>query len=105
MPEPPKLIISPTQVEEKGIILEAPPAFNRRAAHGAMISEGIEIANTYQCCHCGGHFLSVKGSGTRRAWCMNCMSITCGQLRCDPCLPFEKWAMDQKCDSPFDLKR
>jgi len=57
---------------------------------GAIIVGGKQIATTRQCCHCGGHFLSVKGSGTQRGFCTRCHSVTCGSELCDVCLPHEK---------------
>lgn len=59
-------------------------------ANGYFLVDGIEVAATRQCVHCNRHFLSVKGSGTRRGFCRNCMGITCGRKACDHCLPFEK---------------
>ena len=60
-------------------------------AHGILMEDSREIGCTRQCCHCGGHFLSVKGSGKHRSFCMNCRAVTCGGRRCvDRCLPFEK---------------
>lgn len=57
---------------------------------GAILVDGVQVATTHQCCHCGGHFTSVKGSGTRRGFCLKCMRVTCGASECDPCVPFEK---------------
>ncbi len=57
---------------------------------GAILVDGVQVATTHQCCHCGGHFTSVKGSGTRRGFCLKCMRVTCGAPECDPCVPFEK---------------
>ena len=51
--------------------------------------DGIEEADTQQCVHCGGIFHIVKGSGTRRGFCMRCMGVTCGSKDCDTCIPFE----------------
>lgn len=59
-------------------------------AHGAVIVDGSEVASTLQCCHCGGHFVSIRGSGKRRGFCLRCMAVTCGQAQCDVCLPFER---------------
>lgn len=56
---------------------------------GALIVDGAQIASTQMCCHCGGHFQMVKGSGKRRGFCMKCMKITCGAPECDPCIPLE----------------
>jgi hypothetical protein len=61
-----------------------------RKPHGAFIVDGIEVGHTLQCPHCGAQFLSVRGSGARRAYCMNCAAVTCGNPACDACLPWEK---------------
>lgn len=57
---------------------------------GYIIVDGQEVGETRQCCHCGTHFLSVKGSGKIRGFCMCCHKITCGAEKCNPCVPFEK---------------
>lgn len=59
-------------------------------AHGAILVEGVEVAHTLQCCHCGGHFVSIRGSGIRRGFCLRCMAVTCGKPECDRCIPFEE---------------
>ena len=84
-----RFILSPSEVEREGIILEGEPAYVRKS-HGAMIGGGYDIGSTLQCPHCGGHFLSVKGSGARRTFCFKCMGVTCGQRGCDPCIPWER---------------
>jgi hypothetical protein len=61
-----------------------------RKEHGAFIVDGVQVGTTLQCPHCGGHFLSVRGSGARRGFCMNCMAVTCGHPSCDACIPIEK---------------
>ena len=61
-----------------------------RKPSGHIIVDGQEVANTMQCCHCGQHFVSVKGSGKLSGFCMRCHKITCGSPKCDPCIPFEK---------------
>ena len=65
-------------------------ASNPRQEHGAIILDGQQVASTLQCPHCGSHFVSRKGSGKRRTWCLRCNAVTCGQHTCDPCIPFEK---------------
>lgn len=65
-------------------------AKHERRSHGAFIVDGKEVGCTLQCPHCGAHFLSVRGSGKRRTFCMHCMAVTCGDPRCDPCKPLEK---------------
>ena len=61
-----------------------------RKPSGTIIVAGVEMAHTKQCCHCQTHFMSVKGSGKRRGFCTRCNAVTCGNLECDVCIPFEK---------------
>lgn len=56
---------------------------------GYIIVDGQEVAHTKQCCHCGVHFVSVRGSGKIRGHCMHCNQITCGAPACDAHVPFE----------------
>jgi hypothetical protein len=52
---------------------------------------GKEVAATLQCPHCGGHFVSRKGSGHRRSFCFNCKEVTCGAPACvSGCTPFAR---------------
>lgn len=67
-----------------------------RKPHGAFIVDGKEVGFSLQCPHCGAHFLSVKGSGKRRAFCTKCMAVTCGDRACDACKPFEKWLSEME---------
>ena len=65
-----------------------------RKPHGNFIitdpnSPTIE-GDTLQCCHCGMHWIQIKGSGIKRGFCMNCMQPTCGKPECSVCLPHEK---------------
>jgi hypothetical protein len=48
-----------------------------------------QVYETRQCCHCGRHWLYRPGSGTRRGFCMQCTGLTCGDPKCDPCVPYE----------------
>lgn len=61
-----------------------------RKPSGAFIVEGQEVAHTIQCGHCGSHFVSIRGSGKIRGFCLKCMKTTCGEIRCDICIPFEE---------------
>lgn len=61
-----------------------------RKPSGHILIDNVEVAVTKQCCHCGGHFISQKGSGKIRGFCTCCMAVTCGKPGCDPCLPLEK---------------
>src|SRR5687768_17355560 len=56
---------------------------------GAIIMDGVEVAHTLQCCHCSAHFVSVRGSGKRRGFCLKCRKVTCGKAACDVCIPYE----------------
>jgi hypothetical protein len=62
----------------------------QRKPHGHIIVDGIEVADTLQCCHCNGHFVPVEGSGIRRGWCPSCSQVTCGAPACMVCFPWEK---------------
>lgn len=57
---------------------------------GLVFLDGQEVAETRQCVHCGRQWIWEKGSGKVRGWCMNCSGITCGNERCDECIPYEK---------------
>lgn len=57
---------------------------------GVILMDGKEVAHTLQCCHCAVHFVSIRGSGKRRGFCMHCHKITCGNPKCDPCIPYEE---------------
>jgi hypothetical protein len=57
--------------------------------HGGFIEDGRQVASTLCCPHCGAHFVSIRGSGKRRAWCTRCMAVTCGLHACDECIPIE----------------
>ena len=52
--------------------------------------EGKREFDTKQCCHCGGHFNIVPGSGTTRGFCKLCMKVTCGQYVCCEHYPIEE---------------
>jgi len=56
---------------------------------GAFLIDGIQVASTKMCPHCGAHFEMVRGSGTRRTWCMRCSAVTCGKSACDQCIPLD----------------
>lgn len=57
--------------------------------HGGIVVDGVQVASTLRCPHCGGHFESCPGSGKRRAFCLRCQRVTCGNPACDPCIPVE----------------
>lgn len=57
--------------------------------HGGIVIDGVQKASTLQCPHCGMHFVMVRGSGKRRAFCVRCQAVTCGNHTCDVCIPLE----------------
>jgi hypothetical protein len=61
-----------------------------KQASGAIIVEGMHIADTLTCCHCGYTWIPIKGSGKIRGFCTGCQGVTCGRPECDPCVPLEK---------------
>lgn len=71
-----------------GIVDEYADAQHESRPHGIILVNGKEVASTLQCPHCGGHFVSRKGSGHRRTFCFGCKAVTCGDPRCDPCRPW-----------------
>ena len=56
---------------------------------GYIIVDGVEVARTKQCCHCGMHFVSRKGSGVIRGYCFECERIICGAETCNIHIPVE----------------
>jgi hypothetical protein len=59
---------------------------------GGVLVDGMQIGETLQCCHCGGHWDRVPGSGTLRGFCLKCNGVLCGKEACmTECKPFEKW--------------
>lgn len=61
-----------------------------RKPSGAILIDGQHVADTLRCCHCGHHWIPVKGSGHVRGWCTHCNAPTCGSEECMTCQPFEK---------------
>ena len=56
---------------------------------GGILIDGKHVADTIQCCHCGSHWIPVRGSGIVRGWCHYCQGPICG-ARCATCVPAEK---------------
>jgi hypothetical protein len=73
-------------VEERkshhGLILPGDPQFERKPS-GFILMDDKEVASTLRCPHCDCHFISIKGSGARRAYCIKCDRVTCGKPSCD----------------------
>jgi hypothetical protein len=67
------------------------PIHIRRPASNVIDDSGNELYDYQSCCHCGQHFVMVKGSGKRRGFCMSCGGFTCGGPHCSRgCTPFMK---------------
>jgi hypothetical protein len=65
----------------RGLILPSEPQYERKASGYIIMDDGngpVETAATLRCCHGGENFISIKGSGKRRGWCIRCMGVTCG---------------------------
>lgn len=60
-----------------------------RKPGGAILLDGVQVADTLQCVHCGGHWVPRAGSGTVRGWCPRCSGPVCGPT-CAACVPFEQ---------------
>lgn len=61
--------------------------------HGQIliVGDGMTVErDTLQCCHCGGHWMVVPGSGRRRGFCMKCNAVHCGGANCWECRPYQK---------------
>lgn len=74
----------PGQVQPHQIVDDYADAAHERHAHGLVIVDGKEVATTLRCPHCGGHFVSRKGSGTTRQFCLKCSEVCCGEAYCHP---------------------
>ncbi len=60
-----------------------------RHAHGAILVDGVEVASTYQCPHCGGHDYWMRGDA--EDWCVRCARRVCKKQRCiEHCAPWEQ---------------
>lgn len=59
--------------------------------HGAIVLDGVQVASTKMCPHCGAHYISRKGSGIKRTFCFRCGESTCGKQECEACIPLERW--------------
>ena len=56
---------------------------------GAILVDGVQVADTLQCVHCGRHWIPQKGSGRVRGYCLHCQGPVCGP-GCVTCVPLEQ---------------
>lgn len=66
----------------KGIVDDYADAQFESRPHGIVFVDGKEVAHTLKCPHCGGQFVSRRGSGHRRTYCMIHRAVTCGSAAC-----------------------
>lgn len=50
---------------------------------------GENTVATFQCVHCGGHWIAEPGSKRTRGYCQNCAGFVCGPA-CEACVPVEQ---------------
>ena len=74
----------------EGLLLPGDPEFSHTGQNGSIMIGGVEVAMTFQCCHCGCHWIPVKGSKKVRGFCKSCGDRHCGAPACWTCVPFEK---------------
>ena len=65
-----------------GIVDDYSDAQWERKPHGIVFSNGKEVAHTLKCPHCGAQFVSRKGSGHHRTYCLRHQAVTCGSASC-----------------------
>ena len=78
-----------TPQSKHGLILPDEPSYEHKPS-GHILKDDVVVADTIQCCHGGEHFISVKGSGRTRAFCLKCMGVSCGQPDHLECIHWEK---------------
>lgn len=62
----------------------------QRRSSGGIIVDGVHVADTIQCVHCGMHWIPVKGSKKVRGYCSKCKGSHCGGIKCWECNPFKE---------------
>lgn len=65
-----------------GIVDDYADAQWERKPHGLVFVNGKEVAHTLKCPHCGAQFVSRKGSGHHRTFCLRHQAVTCGSAAC-----------------------
>jgi tetratricopeptide (TPR) repeat protein len=56
-------------------------------SHGTWIVDGVEVASTLQCPHCGKHMPSTHDPG-KRWFCFHCGDLVCEDADCRVCDPY-----------------
>lgn len=78
-------VIKPTDPEFNNYA-NAEPVRGTRT--GVIFVDGVEVAQTCQCPHCGGHFIPVRGNV--RVFCRECMASLCDNPACLEHLHWER---------------
>lgn len=78
----------PPLTDHGGLYLPGAPRADRRAG-GVILVDGVCVADTIKCVHCGRHWIAIKGSGRVRGWCFKCNGPFCGPT-CTACYPIEQ---------------
>ena len=65
-----------------GIVDDYADAQFEARPHGIVFIDGKEVAHTLKCPHCGAQFVSRRGSGHRRTFCLIHKAVTCGSDAC-----------------------
>ena len=75
-----------------------------RKASGYTVEGGKVTGETHQCAHCQYVWVAKPGSGTRRGFCIDCNSLTCGRQECalDQKQKLEQFGLTRKNCIPFD---
>lgn len=83
--------------KEVGSIEESPthlhhvsPTAGYVTVSGPLLPGQASEAETQMCVHCQHHWIIVPGSGRVRGFCFLCNGLTCGDPRCEECIPWEK---------------
>ncbi len=66
-----------------------------RSPSGVLIATPLDGSPESQqdvvhCVHCSRLWMWEKGSGRRRGFCLKCGGFTCGNAKCDVCVPKEQ---------------
>jgi hypothetical protein len=72
-----------------GVII--PGASLDKRAVGTILADGVEVARTMQCIHCGFHWIWQPGSGKSRPWCIHCQGFSCGKPECVRPMPHKSF--------------
>jgi hypothetical protein len=65
-----------------GIVDDYADSQFERKPHGLIFVNGKEVAHTLKCPHCGAQFVSRRGSGHHRTFCLRHQAVTCGSAAC-----------------------